>query len=68
MREYEVIVEGRVREVYTVHAESEEQAREMWESGDIFTPTMTEVFDTEVIEVEDTRGGGVNHAETGSQS
>jgi len=54
MREYEVIVEGKVREVYTVHAESEEQAREMWENGDIFTSTMIVVFDTEVIEIEDT--------------
>lgn len=54
MREFEIVVEGRAREVYTVEAESEEQAREMWDSGEVLTPTMTEVYDTEVIEVEDT--------------
>ena len=52
MREFEIVVEGRAREVYTVEAESEEQARQMWHDCDVpARPSMTEVFDTEVVEV-----------------
>lgn len=54
-KQFEIVVEGRAREVYVVEAESEEEARQMWDTCNVpSSPSMTEVFDTEVIEVVDT--------------
>lgn len=48
MPEFEVTWEGRVREVYYVMAESEDEARENWPDGHLAS---SESFDGEVIEV-----------------
>lgn len=50
MPEYEVTWEGRVREVYHVEAASPEEAREKWSDEE---PTISEVWDGEVISVEE---------------
>lgn len=50
MKEFLVIYEGRVREVYTVPANTEEEAREVWSD---FEPDSSEVIDGEVVEVEE---------------
>lgn len=50
MKTYSVIYEGRVREVYSVEAESAEQAREIWSD---FDPVSSEVIDGDIIEVDE---------------
>lgn len=48
MAQFTVIYEGRVREVYSVEAESAEEAREKWSDTE---PVSSEVIDGEVTEV-----------------
>lgn len=48
MPEFTVIYEGRIREEYTVEAETEEEAREKWSDTE---PVVSEVIDGEVVEV-----------------
>lgn len=51
MRNYRIEAEVYVREVYTVEAESLEQAREMWDNGDVTTPDESEVFDIDSVDI-----------------
>lgn len=48
MAEFTVIYEGRVREQYSVEADTEEEAREKWSDTE---PTMSEVIDGSIVEV-----------------
>ena len=48
MAQFTVIYEGRVREVYSVEAESAEEAREKWSDTE---PVSSEFIDGEVTEV-----------------
>lgn len=52
MKQFEVIYEGTVREVYHVFAETEDEARDIWSDEE---PSYSEVIDgdvTYVVEVE----------------
>lgn len=44
---FELIAEGRARETYVVEASSAEEARELWDAGELTTPVHTEVTDVE---------------------
>lgn len=48
MPTFEVVYEGTVREVYSVEAENEEEARNKWSDCE---PDSSEVTDGEVVEV-----------------
>lgn len=48
MNEYEVIYEGRVREIYYVTASSSEEARDLWSD---FEPATSETIDGEVTAI-----------------
>lgn len=50
MKEYEIIWEGHVREIYVVVAESEADARENWFDGSL---VHSEAYDGEVTSVEE---------------
>lgn len=48
LRSYEVIWEGRVREIYVVDAHTEDEARDLWVGTQ---PVQSEAFDGEIVEV-----------------
>lgn len=48
MKNFELIYEGRVKEVYSVMAETEEEAREKWMDSN---PVSSEVIDGEIVKV-----------------
>lgn len=50
MPEFEIVYEGRVREIYVITADSEEEARLNWVDADL---AQSEVYDGEVISVEE---------------
>lgn len=50
MKSFELIYEGRVREVYNVMAESEDEARAKWMNSE---PVVSEVVDGEITEVKE---------------
>jgi hypothetical protein len=52
MTVYRIEAEGDVREVYHVEAESEDEAREMFQRGDIDNPTISEVCGSSIVKVE----------------
>jgi hypothetical protein len=43
---------GEAREQYIVDAESEEQAREMFDRGDLPQPRISEVHDSELVSID----------------
>lgn len=50
MKQFEVVYEGTVREVYHVFAETEEEARDLWSDEE---PSYSEVIDGDVVSVEE---------------
>ena len=50
MKEFEVVYEGTVREIYYVFAETEEEAMELWSDEE---PSYSEVIDGDVVSVEE---------------
>lgn len=48
MKNYELIYEGRVREVYSVTAETQDEARGKWMDSE---PVSSEVIDGEIVKV-----------------
>ena len=50
LRQYKVIYEGRVREVYYVTATSKGEARLMWSDEE---PVISEVLDGDVVSIKD---------------
>ncbi len=45
---YEVIYEGTVREIYSVEADSEEEARKKWSDNE---PVQSEVIEGDVVDI-----------------
>ena len=50
MKQFEVVYEGTVREVYHVFAETEDEAREIWSDEE---PSYSEVIDGDVTYVKE---------------
>jgi hypothetical protein len=50
---YEIEVRGVATEHYSCEAESEEEARDMFESGKITKAHMTEVSEAEIVRIEE---------------
>lgn len=48
---YELVVEGRGREVYTITADSVEEAQEFFKNGDVKRADVTEIEDAEIVSI-----------------
>lgn len=53
MNVYRIIAIGEAREIYDIEAESESEARELFESGAITVPALTEVSGSEIDSIEE---------------
>ena len=55
MSEYVLEVRGDAREIYAVEADSEEEARALFEAGEVTEPTLVEVSGVEIVSIEEVR-------------
>jgi hypothetical protein len=50
-KQWTIEAHGDVRELYTVDADTEEEAREKYERGDVGQPYLSETMGTEIVRV-----------------
>ena len=57
--QYVISVRGEAREQYIIEAASEEEARAKFEVGDLPRPSITEIYDAELVSIDIIARGAV---------